>query len=46
MRYLMRSIIGFNVTKENDINALQSYKIQYIISINDTFVTNGGNHGH
>ena len=43
MRYLMRSIIGFNVTKENDINALQSYKIQYIISINDTFVTNGGN---
>ena len=43
MRDLMRSIIGFNVTKENDFNALKSYRIQYIISINDNFLTNGGN---
>ena len=43
MRDLMRSIIGFNVTKENDFNALKFYRIQYVISINDNFLTNGGN---
>ncbi len=45
MTILARSIIQFNVTKENDINALQSYRIQYIISKKDNFLTNGENQG-
>jgi len=43
MRDLVRSIIEFNMTKTNDINALKFYRIQYIISINDTFLLNGEN---
>jgi len=43
MRDLIRFVLGFNLTKENDIYVLQSYKIQYIISINEKFLTNGGN---
>ena len=43
IRELMRSILKFNVTNENDIHALQSYNIQYIISINENYLTNGGN---
>ncbi len=43
MRDLMRFILGFNLTKENDIYALQSYRIQYIISINEIFPSGGTN---
>jgi len=41
IRNLMRSIIGFNVTNEHDLDALQSYNVQYIISINDNFLSIG-----
>ncbi len=39
MKVLMGSIMLLNITYENDLYALQSYNIQYIITLNNTFLS-------
>jgi len=43
IRILINSIKNYNVTNTNDLYALQTFNLQYIITINNTILSNGGN---